>query len=103
MVDFYDLIGLAGVCLSMGNYARLQWQRDYAKRMAFSLGNFMGSCFIILSLLHKWNLSAFVVNALVASISAYGVYRCLKYKIRERQTATLPLRQTSNPSQNQQD
>ena len=79
-MDFYDLIGLVGVAFSMGNYARLQWQREYAKRMAFSLGNLFGSVLILLSLLHKWNLSAFVVNCLVALISAYGVYRCLKYK-----------------------
>lgn len=79
MIDFYDAIGLIGVALNMSNYARLQWQREYAKHMAFSLGNMIGSVLMLISLLHKWNLSAFIVNSLVATISAYGVYRCLKY------------------------
>lgn len=90
MIDFFDLAGLIGVTFSMGNYARLQWQREYAKHMAFSLGNLIGSGLIILSLLHRWNLSAFIVNCLVATISAYGVYRCLKYKIRALLLATTP-------------
>ncbi|MDD3182574.1 MAG: hypothetical protein PHD48_07225 [Alphaproteobacteria bacterium] len=86
MLDFYDILGLFGVSISMTNYARLQWQRDYAKHMAFSLGNLLGSLLIVLSLLNKWNLSAFIVNCIVATISAYGVYRCLKYKVKAAQS-----------------
>lgn len=91
MLDFYDILGLIGVTFSMANYARLQWQRDYAKAMAFSLGNLIGSMLIICSLLHRWNLPAFIVNCLVATISIYGVYRCMKYKFREQQATRQPI------------
>lgn len=81
MIEIYDIVGLIGVGLSMGNYARLQWQREYAKHMFFSAGNLLGSLLVLVSLSHSWNLSAFVVNCIVALISAYGVYRCMKYEL----------------------
>ena len=79
MVDSYDLLGLVGVFCSIYSYARLQWQRDYAKRLEYSLFNLMASVLLAISLLHKWNLSSFIVNAIWGVISLYGVYRCLKY------------------------
>lgn len=87
MLDFHDILGLIGVTISIANYARLQWKREYAKHLAFSLGNLAGSVLIIVSLLHRWNLSAFIVNCLVATISAYGVYRCIKYWIKDKKQA----------------
>jgi hypothetical protein len=79
MIDTYDLIGLVGVSCSVYCYARVQWQRDYAKRLSFSLVNLAASVLLAISLLNKWNLSSFVVNTIWGVISLYGVYRCLKY------------------------
>ena len=79
-INIYDILGLIGVVFTIYNYARLQWQRDYAKRLFYSGGNFLGAALITLSLIDKWNLAAFIVNLVMAMISAYGIYRCLKYK-----------------------
>lgn len=86
-VDIYDIIGLIGVALSLGCYMRVQWKRDYAKHMSYSVGNFFGSSFIAISLLHKWNMASFIGNAIWAGISLYGIYRCLKYAKQQRITA----------------
>lgn len=87
MFDIYDAIGLIGVTLSVYSYARIQWQRDYAKRLSYSLLNLMASILLTISLLYKWNLSSFVINAVWGIISCYGVYRCLKYIWKERRAA----------------
>jgi hypothetical protein len=79
MIDSYDLIGLVGVSCSVYCYGRVQWQRDYAKRLSFSALNLLASALLLISLLNKWNLSSFVINAIWGVISLYGVYRCLKY------------------------
>ena len=85
-VDLYDILGLVGVVFTIYNYARLQWQRDYAKKLRYSASNFLGAVLITLSLLDKWNLAAFVVNVIMALISLYGVYRCLKYKAHHQES-----------------
>ena len=62
----------------------MQWHRDYAKTLSFSLLNLIGSLLLAFSLLYNWNLASFVSNAIWGTISAYGVYRCLKYIVREK-------------------
>lgn len=79
IIDVYDLLGLFGVSLSLYSYARLQWQREYAKRLSYSLFNLLGSTFLMVSLFNKWNVASFTSNAIWALISIYGVYRCMKY------------------------
>jgi len=88
IIDFYDFLGLIGVVFTIYNYARLQWQRDFAKKLRYSVGNFLGAALITVSLLDKWNLAAFVVNVVMALISAYGIYRCLKYRAKQTIPAT---------------
>jgi hypothetical protein len=83
-IDIYDAIGLIGVCLSIYCYARVQWQRDYAKRLNYSLLNFLGSIFFMIAILHKWNIASFVSNAVWLLISLYGIYRCSKYMSRSK-------------------
>ena len=85
MITVYDLIGLIGIAFTVFNYARLQWQREYAKDVRYSLGNLLGSVLLGVSLVDRWNLAAFVVTVIMGLISLYGVYRCLKYQIRARQ------------------
>ncbi|MFA4994725.1 MAG: hypothetical protein WC521_05420 [Bdellovibrionales bacterium] len=88
-IDLYDFLGLVGVVFTIYNYARLQWQRDYAKKLRYSVGNFLGATLITVSLLDKWNLAAFVVNVIMALISAYGIYRCLKYRSKQKAPVTI--------------
>ncbi len=78
-VDFFDITGIIGVALSIYCYARVQWQRDYAKRLRYSLLNLLSAVLLAVSLLHKWNLASFIGNGCWLLISLYGVYRCCKY------------------------
>lgn len=87
MVNFYDTIGLIGVALGIFAYARVQWQRDYAKSIEYSAVNLFASLFMIVSLTHSWNLASFTSNGIWAVLSLYGVCRCLKYRWRERAAA----------------
>lgn len=87
MITLHDLIGLFGVFLSIFCYARVQWQRDYAKRISYSLLNLASSLLLGVSLVKNWNLASFTCNAVWGVISAYGVYRCLKYIRRDRLAA----------------
>jgi len=87
-VTFSDCVGLLGVLLSLFCYARVQWHRDYAKKMSYSLLNFLSAILLGISLLKNWNLSSFTCNASWGLISAYGVYRCLKYMVLEKRAKT---------------
>lgn len=78
-VSLPDIVGILGVLISVYLYARVQWHRDYAKNMAYSVGNFVGSLMIIFSLAYNWNVASFLSNMLWGVISLYGVYRCWKY------------------------
>lgn len=84
MIDLFDCLGLLGVALSIYAYGCVQWHRDYAKTLAYSVLNFFGSSFIAISLLNKWNLASFIGNITWVLISIYGILRCLKYRRRKK-------------------
>ena len=92
MPTLLDCVGLLGISLSLYSYARLQWHRDYAKTLAYSLLNLTGSLLLGLSLMEHWNLASFVSNTAWGLVSAYGVYRCLKYIRRGIAVPNLPKR-----------
>ena len=79
MLNLYDFTGLAGVAISVYSYARVQWQREYAKRLAYSVLNLASAILVGVSLLNAWSLAAFVGSVASAALSLYGVYRCVKY------------------------
>jgi cadmium resistance protein CadD (predicted permease) len=83
-IGIYDLIGLTGVFFMMYAYARVQWRRDYAKTLEYSVLNLVSAILLAVSLLDKWNLTFFVNNTIWGVISIYGIYRCLKYVWRAR-------------------
>jgi hypothetical protein len=60
MLNTFDLVGLVGIALSIGCYARVQWQSDYAKKMSYSILNFLSAALLGVSILHNWNLSSFI-------------------------------------------
>jgi len=82
-----DVVGICGVIISVYYYARVQWQRDFAKRLAYSVGNLVGSLMIIYSLVYNWNIASFLSNMSWGAISLYGIYRCLKYVQLEEKAA----------------
>ena len=78
-IDAYDLLGFIGVFAAIGNYALMQWRRDYNKTLQFSLINAVASLMMCFSLIQHYNAAAFLLNAFWFFISVYGIYRCLKY------------------------
>jgi hypothetical protein len=84
MISIYDSIGLLGISFSLFSYARVQWRRDYAKTVSYSLLNLISALFLGISLIQNWNLAAFVSNLLWGLMSIYGLHRCFKYIRRER-------------------
>jgi len=91
MISLYDSIGLVGVSLSVGCYARVQWQRDFAKSFAYSLLNFLSAVLLAVSIFNNWNIAAFVSNTIWGALSAYGMYRCWNYMRRAKKAAQITL------------
>lgn len=85
-----DFIGLIGVFLALYAYARVQWQRDFAKSLVYSLLNFLSSALMLVSLSQAWNSASVVSNVTWAALSLYGVYRCVKFKLREHASLMPP-------------
>lgn len=80
MFIFSDVLGILGVVIQLGAYARVQWQRDFAKSMLFSFCNALGTFLICISLLYKWNPASFLGNTTWFLLSVYGMFRCNKYR-----------------------
>jgi len=83
MTDVSDLIGIVGALVTVYCYARVQWHRDYAKEMSYSIGNLVGTVFMLFSLMYHWNISAFLTNVVWGFISLYGIFRCMSYRWRK--------------------
>lgn len=79
-----NALGLCGVALTLYCYARVQWQRDYAKHLSYSVLNAVASVLFLVSLSNNFNFPSFTCNALWLLISSYGIYRCCKYIWRDR-------------------
>jgi hypothetical protein len=78
-VTIYDVLGLIGASLSIYCFARLQWRRNYARHMSYSVLNFLAALLIGASLAAQWSLTSFALNAMWGIISLYGIYRCSNY------------------------
>lgn len=84
MIDFADAVGFVGVFFSASSYMRLQMRREFAKTMAYSFMNVAACTCFGISIFFHWNLASFVNTSIWLMFSLYGVYRCMKYKWRER-------------------
>jgi hypothetical protein len=98
MLDAYDLLGLLGVAINLYAYGRVQLQREYAKRLGYSLANLLGALLLATSLMSKWNFAAFTGNVIWAMLSFFGLYRCAKYIRRSRGTAVSESLAETEPS-----
>jgi len=82
MIEFLaQVIGVIGVVLVLFAYFSLQKQWLQAKDIRYLLMNIFGPLFIILSLIVKWNLSAFLIEAVWLLISLASLYKVLKAKL----------------------
>jgi uncharacterized membrane protein len=70
-----DVAGLVGVGLMLAAYAGAQLHRLDPTRAVSLLMNLAGSLLVVVSLLHAFNLPAFLVEAAWAAIAAFGLVR----------------------------
>jgi len=77
MVDYlwHDLIGNVGVVIIVGTYLFVQLDRMGVQGWSYSLLNGLGAVFILISLYHNFNLSAFIIEIAWLAISCVGIFR----------------------------
>ena len=80
---FYEILGLIGALGYLLSYALLQLKRDYAKTISYSMMNLVSAALVAVSLTKDFNLGSMFIQVMWIIISAYGIYRCLKYKFAE--------------------
>ena len=76
----FDAIGLIGVALILLAYLLLQRGALSPQGMVHLLMNLLGASLILVSLVHDWNLAAFVIEASWVAISLYGIAKTIKRK-----------------------
>ena len=79
MLDYswFDLIGNIGVLLMVVAYLLLQLERLSSSAVSYLLLNAVGALLVIISLLFRFNLSAFLMEAFWLLISLYGLTKPL--------------------------
>jgi hypothetical protein len=89
-LDLFDLAGFIGVLLIVIAYLLPQLDKLPSSSLSFSLLNAAGSLLIILSLIFKFNVSAFLIEVFWFLISLIGLtkwwLRESSYGLRTRQT-----------------
>lgn len=77
--SIYDLLGSIGTIIIIGTYVLLQLDKIKSENLKYSLLNAIGASLIIISLVHSFNFSAFIVEFFWVLISIYGI---IKYFLR---------------------
>ena len=72
-----DAAGLVGVLLILAAYAGAQTGRLEPRRAPALLMNLLGAGLIILSLMYRFNLSAFLMEAAWALVALFGLVRLI--------------------------
>jgi len=72
-LDLFDLAGFIGVLLIVIAYLLLQLDKLPSSSLSFSLLNAAGSLLIMLSLIFKFNVSAFLIEVFWFLISLIGL------------------------------
>ena len=75
--NLFDVAGFVGVFLIVIAYLLLQLDKLPSSSLSFSLMNAVGSLLIILSLLFKFNVSAFLIEVFWFLISLLGLAKWL--------------------------
>lgn len=74
-VSLYDVLGLVGVAVTIVGYASLQSGKMALRGWLYSFLNALGSFLILVSLLVKFNLAAFMMELIWFFVSFYGIYK----------------------------
>jgi len=72
---WYDFAGNIGVALMVLGYLLLQAEKIRSSDLTYSLMNGIGALLVVVSLLYRFNLSAFLVEAFWVLISVYSLIK----------------------------
>lgn len=72
-VQWFDVVGAAGVATIIVGYILLQTERVKVERLSYSLLNAAGALLILISLIFAFNLPSFIVESFWLLISLYGI------------------------------
>lgn len=78
--EWYDVVGNVGVCIILGCYLLLQFDRLESSGLTFSILNGIGALLILISLAYEFNKSAFIVELFWLLISLFVIVRYLMSK-----------------------
>ena len=81
---WHQWIGIAGTVLLLSAYGLLQSKRLSANGLLYSLLNALGALMLIVSLLHRFNLPALIIEVFWLLISGVGVICACKRNNRGR-------------------
>ncbi len=71
----YDFIGNIGIVMILYAYWGLQTDRLSSRSPRYNIFNAVGAVAILVSLLFKFNLSAFLIELAWLAISVYGLWK----------------------------
>mgnify|MGYP003586463016 FL=1 len=77
---WYDWVGIAGTLAVLVAFFLLQAGKLSGTGIVYQLLNLFGYGGVLVSLLGKFNVSVFVLEAVWMAISAYGIMRTLKLR-----------------------
>lgn len=80
-----DFLGIIGVALILITYLLLQLEKLHSTSLSYSLANGLGAGLIVLSLLFKFNLPAFIIEASWVVISILGILRYFRNRPEHKQ------------------
>ena len=75
--SWFDLVGNVGVLLMVIAYLLLQLEKLSSSALSYLLLNTVGAILVIISLMFRFNLSAFLMEAFWLLISLYGLAKPL--------------------------
>lgn len=78
--SWFDLIGNVGVLLMVIAYLLLQLEKLSGSALSYLLLNAVGALLVMISLMFRFNLSAFLMEAFWLLISLYGLTKPLLSK-----------------------
>lgn len=86
-LEWYDWIGIAGTLMVLAAFFLLQAGRLSGTGLVYQLLNLFGAGGVLLSLLGKFNVSVFLLEAVWVAISAYGIVRSLRARAKRSDPA----------------
>lgn len=84
--EAFNIIGISGVLMVLLAYCLLQMNKLNQTSISYSLLNFIGSGFILISLYFSWNLASGIIEIAWFLISLFGLTKAIYFRREIRST-----------------